>query len=261
MNLSYTIRARLADAVQLTYRTPADSVAGLLPEGLELVRRGPWAFWSVMLNRVEKARPDGVPAWCGISYAQVAYRLMAQAMNSRAEVVRGLYFVRSDVDARAVSLLGNKLGDLKMHNAAVELDADDCGVSCRVSNTAYRRADMVIEAAHAPAHLVDGSCFPTIEAARRFCAFTPTSLSVDQIDGQRRLQITRVEREQTTHAQTPVVLRQARLAYFDSIGQGELAELEWACRHGEKQVRVQVGESIPLLSQPQLTNTIERVAI
>ena len=74
MNLSYAIQAKLTDAVQLTYRTPAESVRGLLPDGLELVQRGPWAFWSVMLSRVEKARPAGVPAWCGVSYTQAAYR-------------------------------------------------------------------------------------------------------------------------------------------------------------------------------------------
>ena len=254
MNLPIAIQGRIADCIQLTYRTPADSVRGLLPAGLELVQRGPWAFWSVVISRVEKARPMGLPALCGVSYCQVAYRLKVQAMNDRAEVVSGLYFVRSDVDGRAVSVLGNKLADFKMHSAAVSLETDDCGVCCRVQGTAGGEGDVLIEAAHAPARLSAGSCFPTVEDARRFCAFAPNGLSVVQVGEQRRLRITRVVREQSPWSQTPVVLHEARLGFFDAMGQTELAALEWASRHSGERIRVQVGETALLLQQLRVVN-------
>ena len=106
MSLTFAMAGRLSDCVQLTYRTPSDTVRDLLPSGLELVTRGPWAFWNVMGCRVEKLRPAGLPALCGLTYHHVAYRLRVQAMNDRAEVVRGLYFTRSEVDAKAVSMSG-----------------------------------------------------------------------------------------------------------------------------------------------------------
>lgn len=251
MNLSNAINGELTDCIQLTYRTPRDSVRSLLPEGLELVTRGPWALWNIMLSRVEHVRPLGIPAWCGVGYTQVSYRLMVQAMTDRAEVIRGLYFVRSDVSARAVSLLGNMLSDFHLHKAAVELDADDCGAVCKVSGTECGRADVLIDTAHAPASLLDGSCFPSTEDARQFCAFMPTSLNVDDTAPVRRLRITQVLREQATHTQTPMVVRKAKLSYFETIGQDGVAELEWACRYGPENIKVLAGKTAGLLMQPR----------
>ena len=78
---NFTISAvgRLSDCLLLSYRTPADAVRQLLPRGLELVTRGPFAFWNVVACRVDGMRLAGLPASCGVSYSHVAYRLHVQA--------------------------------------------------------------------------------------------------------------------------------------------------------------------------------------
>ena len=123
--MQLTLQGRLADTLLLTYRTPAESVRALLPEGLELVQRGPWAFWSVVCCKVEHLRPGGLPAALGASFHHVAYRLRVQAMTASAEVIDGLYFTHSDADAPLPVLfdaLGNKLTDLRLHPAAIAME-------------------------------------------------------------------------------------------------------------------------------------------
>lgn len=254
MSVSFAMTGRVADCVQLTYRTPAESVRALLPEGLELVVRGPWAFWNVMACRVEKARPAGVPALLGLTYHHVAYRLVAQAMNDRAEVVRGLCFMRSDVDARIVSALGNRLSDLRMRPAEIAFDADDCGVKVQGCQARGARVDFLLDTAHAPAQLARGSCFPTVEDARRFCRQQANGLGVVERDGRRLLRVTQVTRSSDAWSETPMSVRDAQLGYFDTIGQAEHVQLEWACRLGAMDYRWQVGEAVGLLQQP---NAIE----
>ncbi|MFN3167469.1 MAG: DUF2071 domain-containing protein [Phycisphaeraceae bacterium] len=260
MTMKFAMTGRVTDCVQLTYRTPSETVCALLPEGLELVTRGPWAFWNVMACRVEKARPTGVPAFCGLTYCHVAYRLLVQAMNDRAEVVRGFYFVRSDADARTVTTLGNRLSDFKLHPASITLDASDCGVRCAVRETAYAQGDLELDVTHAPARLATGSCFPTLEDARRFARHTPDGLSVLERDARRLLRTTRVTRNEQARCETPVVVRQAKLGYFDAINQSEHAQIEWACRLGAMDVRWQVGEAVGLLQQPTRIEQTIRVA-
>ena len=260
MSMRFSMTGRVNDCVQLNYRTPSETVRDLLPEGLELVTRGPWAFWNVMCCRVEKVRPAGVPAFCGLTYHHIAYRLVVQAMNDRAEIVRGLYYTRSDADARVVSLLGNRLSDFRLHPASIELKSSDCGVSYTAQETIYAQGDFVLDVAHAPARLIEGSCFPTLEDTRRFFRYTPNGLSVVERNERRQLRLTRVTRNEQAWCETPVVVREARLGYFDAIGQSEHAQLEWACRLGPMEYRWQVGETMGLLQQPSRIEHVVRVA-
>ncbi len=258
---SFAMVGRVAECVQLTYRTPAESVQALLPAGLELVMRGPWAFWSVMACRVEKARPAGVPAFCGLTYHHVAYRLLVQAMNNRAEVQRGLYFTRSDVDAWVVFSLGNRLSDFRLHPAAISLEASDCGVRYTVGQTAYAAGDLVLEVANAPARLAEGSCFPTVEDARRLSRYTPNGLAVIEREQERLLRTTRVTRPPRAWSETPVAVHEAKLGYFASIGQADHVQLEWACRLGAMDYRWQMGETVGLLQQPRPKTGLIKIAV
>lgn len=278
MRVPMTMLARVEDCVQLTYRTPAESVRGLLPAGLELVQRGPWAFWSVSCSQVKRARPRGVPAVCGVSYTQVAYRLHVQAMTDRAEVVRGLYFVRSDVSTKVVSAIGNLLADFRMQPASVAMNSDDCGVRVRCGqgvqlDPATRESqggqaghdldgplDVCVDTTHAPARLAPGSCFPTVQDARRLCRFTPHALTTHMQAGQRLLRVTRVDYGARPCADTPLSVHRAEFAFFKSLGQHEQVELEWASRLSPMDVGVEAGQSSPLLIQPRVIEAAVPVA-
>lgn len=261
MGLPFAMTGRMTDCVHLTYRTPADTVVGLLPEGVELVRRGPWAFWNVMCCRIHKARPTGVPAFCGLSYTHVAYRLMVQAMNDRADTLRGLYFMRSDADTRIVSALGNHLSDFRLHAASIESEASDCRLRYAVSDTPYSQGNLALDLAHAPAQLAPDSCFPTIEDARCFSRHTPDGLAVYEREGGRHLRITQVKRPAQARTETPLVVRHAQVGYFETIEQAEHVRLEWACRLGPMDVRWQVSDGGLLLQQPIKAAKPQRLAV
>lgn len=252
MKTSVSLQGRLADTLLLTYRTPAESVRALLPEGLELVQRGPWAFWSVVCCKVEHLRPGRLPKAMGVSFHHVAYRLRVQAMTASAEVVDGLYFTHSDADAPLSTLfdaLGNRLTDLRLHRAAIAMQRGDDAVRVEVGAAGYR---LRLDAAHAPAALAPGSCFPTVEDARAFCRYPPAALSVHpakQDAARRELHVMRVERIDSAWCETPVVLRDAALGYFDAIGQTDHAELEWAVRLRPMAYRWVLGERRLLLDQ------------
>lgn len=250
MKMPLFMQGRVVDCIQLNYRTPVDSIRALLPEGLEPVVRGPWAFWNVMCCRVEKLRPAGLPALCGLTYHHVAYRLRVQAMNDRAEVVRGLYFTRSEVDAKAVSIVGNKLTDLRMHPAAITLDASDCGVRCNIDSNDHGGMELVT--AHAPARLQSGSCFPSAEDARQFCRYTPNALSIAKHDGRQLLRTTHVSRDAGVWNETPLAVHEGRLGYFESIGQADHVRLEWACRLSPMDYTWHVGDEVALLKQAKV---------
>jgi len=254
MKTSVSLQGRLADTLLLTYRTPAESVRALLPEGLELVQRGPWAFWSVVCCKVEHLRPGRLPKAMGVSFHHVAYRLRVQAMTASAEVVDGLYFTHSDADAPLSTLfdaLGNRLTDLRLHRAAIQMKRGDDAVRVRVdpgqSDAGY---GLTLDAAHAPAALREGSCFPTVADARAFGRYPPAALSVHAAkddDARRELHVMRVERMDSAWVETPVVVRDAALGYFDALGQTGLAELEWAVRLRPMEYRWVLGERRALL--------------
>ncbi|MGB0768722.1 MAG: hypothetical protein ACPGYV_13560 [Phycisphaeraceae bacterium] len=230
MNGLTTMQGRVTDRLELLYRTPTQTVADRLPVGLEPVVRGPWSFWTVVCRRIERLRPVGMPAVCGLSFLSVSYRLRVQAMNDRAEVVAGDYTVRSDVDGRVISMLGSRLADRVMHPAAIASDATDSSMRITVDQTRCAVGTLDLVAANAPTYLSADSCFPSLDDARRFAI--PIGRSLDVIDepGDRRLRVTRTEGIARAQSVTPVMLHRDRIGFFDAIDQTRHVRLEWAHR-------------------------------
>ena len=245
------LQGRLAECVLVTYRTPYDSVAHLVPEGLELVRRGDFAFWSIVCCRVEHMRPAGMPAipLASLSYNLVGYRLMVQAMTERAEVIDGLYFLRSDAESRVVGALGNRLTDFNFCPAEIELKHDDNHASFRVTATPHGEMDAELAVTHMPAALLAGSCFPTVEDARAFCRYSPRGLSVEDDSRARWLKIAQVRRDGRSWCETPVAIERARWGYLETLGQAELIQPEWAVRVMPVEYRWELGRREALLGR------------
>lgn len=232
-----TMHARVAEAVCLTYRTPAASVVGLLPAGIELARRGPWAFWQVVCRRVEHLRPAGVPGPMGLSFNHVAYRLRVQAMTASAQVVAGVYDVHSVIDAplpALVDALGHRLRDTPPVLGHVEVEGGDCGVRVCVKPGAIGGAHALrLDVAHAPAARMRGSCFATLADVREGCAPVDRCLALgveSNPEAGRRLRVTRAASVGRAAGETPLVVREQSLGYFEAAGQADQVALEWAAR-------------------------------
>lgn len=270
MKMNLTMIGRLSDCVLLSYRTPAVTVAHLLPEGLELVTRGPWAFWNVVACRVDAMRPQlpspvpevarNLPGAVGISYHHVAYRLLVQAMTDRADVRKGLYFVRSDADARVLGTIGNWMTDFKFHPADIQLDAArhiEAGHEYTLDvATDDGRGHAELRLDPTPPTLPADSCFPTLQDAREFLKYQPCALAVAGQAGQRQLRIDEVRRDEAAWIETPMSLKSADFALFDELEQTPHMHFELATRVAAMDYTWKLGRREALLGQATPSPTL-----
>jgi hypothetical protein len=108
-----TMKGRIDRCWLFTFQAPEAEARALLPRPLVPVTREGFAFWNVVVCRVEAMRPRGVPGFLGMSYWHVAYRLYA-----RFGAEEGLYFVRSDCDSGFMATMGNVMTDFNFHMEA-----------------------------------------------------------------------------------------------------------------------------------------------
>ena len=252
MTLPLTMHGRLADCLTFTYRTPATSVAGLLPKPLEPDTQGEWAFWNIVAASVEDMRPAGVPQALGVSYHHVSYQLLVKAKVARGDTLRGVYFVRSDADSRLISQFGNAMTDFRFAHGAVELSrADDRGhdlltVSVQGSAEdggcdALARALWARGAAATQSVPPLGSPFATAEEAAAFLADRTVGIAPD-LDG-RYVQLAEVVRDASAWREYPVRVIEAHWPVLESLGQHTL-HLERATRADAIDCRWRLGRKV-----------------
>lgn len=222
---------RLSECVLLWYRTPAESVRGLVPAGFDLMtieaHERAWAFWNIVVCRVERMRPAGWPERAGLSYHHVAYRLMASVRLMDGPEQRGLFFVRSDADGALVSWGGNRASDFKFNRARVELEATDKTLTAKV-RTKRRDADAELEIdLAAPPELVPGSVFSSLEEARAVLKYEPMGLA----PGPRptRVRLAEVFRDESAWEERAVKVMSARWEFLARLQQNDIV-LELATR-------------------------------
>lgn len=219
--MALTLTGRLDECLLLAYRSPARSVAGLVPRPLELVTRDGWAFWNIVACRVEGMRPAGLPRWAGIAYHHVAYRLYVRARTESGETLEGLHFVRSDADRVLPAWLGNRLTDFRFHRSAIRLESGDrshVGAPLRVTvRTTDGLADVHLIAAEAGnVSWSPDSCFASPDEAGRFLKYRPLGISADASG--RRLKLAEVERDEAAWREIPIEARETRWGFFDRLG-------------------------------------------
>ncbi|MEM8737202.1 MAG: hypothetical protein AAGG38_01825 [Planctomycetota bacterium] len=255
MSLTSTLCDRAADCVELFYRTPASSVAHLLPEGLELVLRGRWAFWSITVCPIEKLPPDSLPPALDVlekpsesAVYQVAYRLLVQAMTHRADVRRGLYLVRGDVDDGGLTMARERVsGPRREHPAEIRLAVQHGEVALDVKShdgVSDVRARMLMSSSR----LADGSCFPTLMDAREFLDHKPYLFTVAGNANHRSLQIAEREPSGLSRQQASIAVDSAAFNLFAQLEQTEV-ELERATWSQSMTCRWRVSQTEKLLEQ------------
>ena len=167
----------ITDCWLFTYNTPATDVRAFLPASLSPVTYEGCAFYNVVVSRIKKMRPAGVPAWLGFTYWHVAYRLHVRLPRGNAEPIEGLYFLRSDCSSRVLSIAGRWLTDFNFHSAAIQVARDEAGVDIHVlSAEAPARARVSSELLAA---LPSTSVFSSVSEAADFLKYRPFGISVD----------------------------------------------------------------------------------
>lgn len=239
--MKLNMQGRLSNCLLMAYRTPAESVRHLLPPGLELMTHGPWAFWNVVVCEVEKMRPSGLPALCGISYRHVAYRLYVKAATQGEGRLRGLYFVRSDANHCLIARGGNLMSDFHFHEAKIGIDVTDSEFAANIES--HSGAGASVLACAGEAMLAPGSCFDSLEQARALLKYQPLGLSVSR--NGRWLKLAEVFRDEDAWHETTMQVEQANFGFFEMMKQRDV-HLELATRVAPLEYRWRLGRRVKM---------------
>ncbi len=211
MNLpGFTVRGRIAQCWLFVYRTPAESMATLLPRGIEAVTKDGFAFWNIVVCRLEGMRPAPLPAVIGLGYWHVAYRIHVRARTETGEWIEGLYFVRSDCDRHLVSVTGNWLTDFNFHVARIHVVTNPSGVRGTIASPTAE-AEFAIDH-HAAPRLAAGSPFASLESAAKALEYKPAALSAGGGDA---VNVVAVRRDAAAWRWRPVAVTAARWQFLE----------------------------------------------
>ncbi len=203
-----TMRGRVDRCWLFTFRTPEEAVRGLIPPGLELVSRGGFAFWNVVVSEVDAMRPKGVPAVFGMRYRHVAYRLYVR-YKPNGNPLEGLYFLRSDCDSRLISAAGNRMTDFGFHHGEIDLadDGDELTIDVRSPDAC---AHAVIDRSMAVA-LGPGTPFDSIYQAKAVLKYKPCAMAPT---GNCKMNIVTITRDEEAWCSKLVHVREQEWAFF-----------------------------------------------
>ncbi len=213
-----TMVGRIDPCVLINLRSPADEVATLVPHPLALdthsARGQSWAFWNIVVCRVIRMRPRHAPAFAGLTYHHIAYRLRVRARDGSAH---GLYFLRSDVDNPLIATAGDILSDFRFHRAAVERNhTTTLNVTVTPKDPAARlelRCDL-----NTPTSLTPDSVFDTLDAARTRLKYQPLSLAPTATAARNpALRLAEVFRNEQDWRERPITITHLDARFFNSI--------------------------------------------
>ena len=186
-----TVRGSIRRCWLFSWRTPAGCVRSQVPAPLELVTCGGFAFWNVVVCEMAAMRPAPLPAWMGLGYWHVAYRLHVRLREAGGRDLEGLYFVRSDCDHRLVAGLGNVLTDFRFRTARITVAQSAESVEGRIS-ASEAPAHFCIDRTTAPT-LAAGSPFTDLAEAAAFLKYKPRAFSPVAPDAVNAVQVVRDE--------------------------------------------------------------------
>ena len=186
-----TVIGKLDRCWLFTYRTPAELAHSQLPRPLEPVTHAGYAFWNIVVCHISAMRPKHFPAFIGIDYWHLAYRLYARVPLAQGRAIEGLYFLRSECDHRLMELSGNLLTDFRFHAAQLRIQQDQEALEIRLESPeapAYARLLPGAAPQHNPR-----SAFASLDEGAAFLKYKPYGISVDKAGKVNVVHITRDE--------------------------------------------------------------------
>jgi uncharacterized protein YqjF (DUF2071 family) len=205
----FTIRGHLRRCWLFTWRAPVESVRRHMPSVLEPVTHGGFAFWNAVVCEVRDLRPAPLPAWCGLSYWHVGYRIYVRAPLADGREIEGLYFVRSDCDRRIVAWPGNLLTSFRFHVGDVRLEESRPQVTGEI-RVPDADAAFELDRQQAPA-LSAGSPFASLEEASAALKYPPAGIATAGLD---HLNVVRITRDEQAWRSRPIAAPRLDFKFF-----------------------------------------------
>jgi hypothetical protein len=204
-----TVRGRIERCWLFAYQTPVEAARSELPPELEPVTHGGCAFWSVVVCRLAGMRPPPLPAFLGVGYWHVAYRIYARFHPLGGAPVEGLYFLRSDCNSRLMAAAGNLLTDFRFHMAPVKVT--ESAAEVRIDVAAPDAPASALLDRVRPPELPGYSAFASIDEAAAFLKYQPRGFS---ITGPGRVNVIQIERDEAAWRSRLVRIEQADWAFL-----------------------------------------------
>lgn len=238
------MQGRLFGCAILYYRTPADSLKKILPPGLSLLTHNNWAFWSIVACRVDELRPGFLPSFMGIRYNQIAYRLMVTAKTKTEGEIKGLYFVRTDVNHIHAAKMGNFFSDFNYHQSKITFFRNNSSVTCDVIGQVGAPGNAKISLSYSNEWFQPkDSCFSSGQEAASFFGVPPSNL-VPMPDG-KTLSVARAIPDNEKWTPQPVTVHEASFAYLNHLKQTQTV-LESALYVNQVRYNWEFGGKLPL---------------
>ena len=214
------MQGRLDPCFLLSYAVPERSVVSLLPQGLHPLTYRGFAFLNIVISRILRMRPAGIPSSLGLTYWHIAYRLHASADLSSNQTIAGLYFLRSDIDQYLPVIPGNALTDFRFHKASIRSVMDQDSIRLKVARTPDAIADAGLAIEMTPSGEDEiASPFRTVGEREQILKYAPFGLSVDRSG--RWLKVAEVQREEGNWEERRVRVQAANWEYLKRTIPGE----------------------------------------
>lgn len=102
------VRAVMTRRVLVNFRVRPGVLERLVPLPFQVAQVRGWGLAGICLIRLEALRPEGVPAWLGLSSENAAHRIAVE-WDDRGHRRPGVYILRRDTDSVVNRLAGGRL--------------------------------------------------------------------------------------------------------------------------------------------------------
>ena len=193
-------------ALAVTLAAPEASLRPLVAPGLSLDSFRGWGFLAAACVKTYQLRPRGVPAWMGIDFFLVGYRIFVRFESSSGRRFRGLQILGSETDRWIMAIGGSVFTYYAYRKVRARVDRD--GRALRVATSSGFDIAVKDEAVRAPV-----SVFADWDEARRYAGPMPfTFASVD-----RGRAIVRVEGSRVHWEPRPVAVISATMPFLTRL--------------------------------------------
>lgn len=191
-----------------------------MPGGLHPLTHQGFAFLNLVISRIRRMRPTGIPAVLGLTCWHIAYRVHVRADLASDKTIAGLYFLRSEVDRGSLVIPGNVLTDFRFNKASIRASVDGALFRLEIAETpdGIADAEVVIETAPDGEDEVS-SPFRTLDERESILKYAPFGLSIDRSGHE--LKVAEVQRDEGRWEERRVRVRTAEWEYLKRTIPGE----------------------------------------
>jgi uncharacterized protein YqjF (DUF2071 family) len=186
-----------AEAVAVNVRIEPAALRRLIPEVFDLDLYEGWAFVSLTASRLKDFGVGWLPRALRVNFYQATYRAHVTYTDFRGRKMRGCYFVRSETNARLMSLTANLLPEFRAHACStypilMVRNGDHLLLTVDSGADPAGKVVLVLDTGHCLPAMPKSSVFPSTQAAYDFLVDFYDAFSYDPESGD--VFILRIER-------------------------------------------------------------------